>query len=75
MLDIAGSLQLLHAPQVRERDKALLRSIMVGGVWKGFLFGHARREIVPCRFCGGSMEMCTSFVSVLSLPLPFGSNS
>ena len=31
MLDIAGSLQLLHAPHVRERDKALLRAIMVGG--------------------------------------------
>ena len=35
LLDIAGSLQLLHAPHVRERDKALLRSIMVGGVWNG----------------------------------------
>ena len=47
LLDIAGSLQLLHAPHVRERDKALLRSIMVGGVWNGFLLGHARKEIVP----------------------------
>ena len=53
LLDIAGSLQLLHAPHVRERDKALLRGIMVGGVWNGFLLGHARGEIVPCRFCGG----------------------
>ena len=44
MLDIAGSLQLLHAPHVRERDKALLRSIMVGGVWNGFLLGHAGRN-------------------------------
>ena len=52
LLDIAGSLQLLHAPHVRERDKALLRSHMVGGVWNGFLLGHARGEIVPCRFCG-----------------------
>ena len=52
MLDIAGSLQLLHAPYVRERDKALLRAVMVGGVWNGFLLGHARGEIVPCRFCG-----------------------
>ena len=25
----------------------------VGDVWNGFLFGHARGEIVPCRFCGG----------------------
>ena len=52
MLDIADSLQLLHAPHVREKDKALLRSIMVGGVWNGFPLGHARGEIVPCRFCG-----------------------
>ena len=52
LLDIAGSLQLLHAPHVRERDKALLRGIMAGGVWNGFLLGHARGEIVPCRFCG-----------------------
>ena len=29
MLDIAGSLQLLHATHVRERDKALLRSVVV----------------------------------------------
>ena len=48
MLDMAGSLQLLHAPHVRERDKALLRSIMVGGVLNGILLGHARGEIVPC---------------------------
>ena len=46
------SLQLLHVPHVRERDKALLRRIMVGGVWNGFLLGHARGEIVPCRLCG-----------------------
>ena len=52
LLDIAGSRQLLHAPHVRERDKALLRRIMVGGVWNGFLLGHARGEIVPCRFGG-----------------------
>ena len=52
MLDIAGSLQLLHALHVRERDKALLRGIMVGDVWNGFLLGHARGEIVPCRLCG-----------------------
>ena len=53
MLDKAGSLQLLHAPHVRERDKAMLRSIMVGCVGNRFLLGHARGEIVPCRFCGG----------------------
>ena len=51
MLDIAGSLQLLHASHVRERDMALLKSIMVVCV-EWFLFGHAKGEIVPCRFCG-----------------------
>ena len=51
MLDIAGSLQLQHVPHVRERYKALLRAIMVVGVWNRFLLGHARGEIVPCRFC------------------------
>ena len=35
-LDVHGSLQLLNSSHVRERDKALLRSIMVGGVWNGF---------------------------------------
>ena len=35
--DFHGSLQLLNSSHVRERDKALLRSIMVGGVWNGFL--------------------------------------
>ena len=32
LLDVHGSLQLLNSSRVRERDKALLRSIMVGGV-------------------------------------------
>ena len=26
-----------YSAHVRERDKALLRSVMVGGVWSGFL--------------------------------------
>ena len=51
MLDVHGSLQLLDSSHVRERDKALLRSIMVGGVWNGFLFGKVREQPVPCRFC------------------------
>ena len=37
---------------VREKDKALLRSIMVGGRWNGFFLGRVRRMPVPCRFCG-----------------------
>ena len=31
LLDIHGSLQLLNSSHVRERDKGLLRSVMVGG--------------------------------------------
>ena len=42
MLDVHGSLQLLNSSHVRERERALLRSIMVGGVWNGFLLGRVR---------------------------------
>ena len=52
MLDVHGSLQLLNSSHVRERDKALLRSIMVGGVWNGFLLRKVRGQDVPCQFCG-----------------------
>ena len=54
MLDIRGSHQLLNSSHVRERDKMLLRSVMVGVVWNGFLLGKVRGEVVPCRFCGGA---------------------
>ena len=52
MLDVHGSLKLLDSSHVRERDKALLRSIMVGCVWNGFLPGRVRGQPVTCRFCG-----------------------
>ena len=52
LLDVHGSLQLLISSHVRERDRALLRAIMVGSVWNGFLLGHIRGQPVPCRFCG-----------------------
>ena len=52
LLDVHGSLQHLDSSHVRERDKALLRAIMVGGVWNGFLLGRIRGQPVPCRFCG-----------------------
>ena len=52
LLDVHGSLQLLVSSHVRERDKALLRAIMVGGVWNGFLLSRVRGQPVPCRFCG-----------------------
>ena len=29
------------------RDKALLRSVLVGGVWNGFLLGMVRGQPVP----------------------------
>ena len=43
---------LINSSHVRERNKALLRSILVGGVWNGFLLGRVRGQVVPCRFCG-----------------------
>ena len=54
LLDIPGSHRLLNSSHVRERVKALLRSVMVGGVWHGFLLGMVGGEVVPCRFCGGT---------------------
>ena len=30
----------------------LLRAILCGGAWNGFLLGKAKKEDVPCRFCG-----------------------
>ena len=35
-LDFSGALQLLNSNHVRERDKALLTSVLVGRVWNGF---------------------------------------
>ena len=53
-LDVDGTLLLLNSDHVRERDKALLRSILVGGVWNGFLLQKVKGLRVPCRFCGGT---------------------
>ena len=50
--DLKGSLQLLNSTTLEDRDKMLLRAILCGGVWNGFLLGKARKEDVPCRFCG-----------------------
>ena len=30
----------------------LLRAILCGGAWNGFLLGKAKKEDAPCRFCG-----------------------
>ena len=53
LLDFRGSMQILFSSHVRDRDKALLRGILTGRVWNGFLFGKVQGENVPCRFCGG----------------------
>ena len=42
LLDVFGSMQLLKSAHVRESDKALLGSVMVGGVWKVFLLGRVK---------------------------------
>ena len=46
--DLKGSLQLLNSTHLRERYKMLLRAILCGGVWNGFLLGKAKKEDVPC---------------------------
>ena len=52
-LDFRGSLKLLSSPHLRGGDEGLLRGILSGCVWNGFLLGFVKGEIVPCRFCGG----------------------
>ena len=47
-----GSLQPLTSSRLRERDKMFVRAHLCGGVWNGFLLGKAKKEDVPCRFCG-----------------------
>ena len=50
--DFPSSLQLLTSSHLRERDKMLSRAILCGCVWNGFFLGKAKKEDVPCRFCG-----------------------
>ena len=50
--DIYGSHQQLVSSHLRERDKMLLRAILSGRVWNGFLLSKVKKEDVPCRFCG-----------------------
>ena len=79
--DLKGSLQLLNSTHLRDRDKMLLRAALCGGVWNGFLLGKARKEDVPCRFCGKkdgdghlfwecsfhSLSKCANFLNLLIL--------
>ena len=44
MFDIAGSLRLLHSPHVRERYKAMLRSIMVGAFGMDYSWVMSREK-------------------------------
>ena len=65
LLDIHGSLQLLNSSHVRERDKALLRSIMVGGM----VFFLVRFVVIP--FLAGFVEpliMMVNFFWECSFP-------
>ena len=64
LLDLHVSLQLHNSTHVRERDKALFRSVMVGGVWNGLLLGRVRSQVIPCRFVGRQMVMVTFLGSV-----------
>ena len=51
LFEVYGSLQLLNSSHVREREKALLRTIMVWWCFgMGFLLGRVRHQVVPCRF-------------------------
>ena len=42
----------LPLPICGKEIKMLLRSSLCGRVWNGLLLGKAKKEDVPCRFCG-----------------------
>ena len=80
LLDIRGSLQLLNSSHVRDRDKGLLRSILVGGVWKVFSLARLGGSLflvgsVVLLMCDGHLfGECTfllllRFVKILSFTL------
>ena len=71
LLDVFGSLQLLNCAHVRERDMALLRSVMVGGVWNGFLLGGVSLFLVVFVVLQMGMVTCFGNVPFLSLLLRF----
>ena len=56
-----GSLQLLDSSHVRERDKALLRSVMVGGVCNGFCLVGFEVSLFHVDFVVLRMVMVTFF--------------
>ena len=50
-VDHEGSLQQLTSSHLRKRQN-VVKSLFVWGVWNGFVLGKAKKEDVPCRFCG-----------------------
>ena len=53
VLDIPDTLQLPSSGHVREREKALLWSVLVGRVWN---LEKVQGQHVPCRFCGADID-------------------
>ena len=45
----------LPRPTCGNEIKMLLKAILCGRVWNGVLLGKAKKEDVPCRFCGKSL--------------------
>ena len=59
-------MQLLDSSHVRDTDKALLRRILSGGVWSGFLLGKVQGDNVA--FIGvlmGSVGIGLDYLSCL----------
>ena len=69
LLDIFGSHQLLDSTHVRERDKAHLRSVMVGGVGMAFCSVRCVVRLFLVGFVVVLMEMATCSGIVLTLLL------
>ena len=69
MLDIAGSLQLLRASHVGERDKALLRGIMVGVFGMDFFSVMPGEKSFRAASAAGLIEMDICFGNALTSPL------
>ena len=62
LLDFHGTMQLLFSSHLRERDKMLLRSILCGWAWNGFLLGkNPKRKMFPAGSVGVSMGIVISF--------------
>ena len=53
LLDHPGLMQLLNASHVRDRDKALLRGVLSGSVWNGFVLRKAKGQTFHAACVGG----------------------